>query len=220
MRKFGIKLTREDTRTTNLVEGEFEDNEVMRLQNFFKYAKALAELSILQSGNFGQMSIKQEAGQPPSFAISLPPMEAIAALLHKLRRFILHKEPTSFNSIAGLIKRRFRDPVIHSVIDSHRRIFESRELQSHMTISVNGLIVNSEEMLKNWLNAVGEYHEDVDKRKEIEKIKELMPDDATQFIMLMVLSDQVRAIVSLAHFVGLLFGDVKTFETHLSKASA
>jgi hypothetical protein len=84
-----ISLTRGDTGVTSSAEGEFEDEEVTKLCKFLTYAEEMTELSILKSGEFGKMNIKHEVGEPPTFDVSLPSAEAMAALLHKLRRFIL-----------------------------------------------------------------------------------------------------------------------------------
>lgn len=212
MRRFTIQITREDTNATSTILAEFEDYEVQRLQSYFRYAQRLSELSIVQSGNFGSLNMKMKENEQPTFEVALPQRELISALLHELRRFILHREPTSFNNTVALINRRIRDPLVRSLMDRYRRIYDGRELQSLIVITTNETTLNSQEMLETWLNACGEYHENAQERLEFQRLHELFPENAAKYVMLLVLSDRLKAVMNVAGFVGLLLGEVQTFE--------
>ena len=64
------------------------------------------------------------------------------------------------------------------------------------------LIVNSDKTLMTWLNAF-EYHRDNDKRKLIEEIDKIIPEDFSRALFASMIIDKVRAVLEL--------GDVITF---------
>lgn len=66
-------------------------------------------------------------------------------------------------------------------------------------------------MLFEWLNSF-EYHDDQTKKEQIEKLSQLLPFKANRAIFLMLLAEKIKAIISIANFIGLLLGKVKIFE--------
>jgi hypothetical protein len=213
MKKFCIEISRKSSPDKATAEAEFDEEEVSRLRAFYEQAEALTDLSVLKMGMPGNLKISYEKDQGLTFAGSVPPSESVAALLHKLRPFILNDEHISYNRVTGLLKRRFSDTGIRSMLDKQRRIYDGREFQSQINIAANDIAVNSEQALFNWLNSF-EYHNDQTKKQEISKLHELMPNDALRAIFFVQLTDKVSAILNVASFVGLLLGKVPQFETH------
>lgn len=212
MKKFCIEISRKSSPEKATAEAEFDEDEVGRLHAFYEQAEALTDLSVLKMGMPGNLKISYEKDKGLTFAGSVPPSESISALLHKLRPFILSDEHASYNRVTGLLKKKFNDAEIRSILDKQRRIYDSRDFQSQIKIAANGAVVNSEQALFNWLNSF-EYHNDQTKKQEISKLHELMPNDALRALFFVQLTDKVSAILNVASFVGLLLGKIPQFET-------
>ena len=182
------------------------------MEDYLSNTKRLIETNIIRDGMSGNVSIKYDKDKGLSFEANLPDEDSILSLLHLMRRFILNDEGSSYNKVTGIIGRRFDNPSIRSMIKTQRNLYEGKEFQAQIKIKSNGTLINSEEILFDWLNAF-EYHSDQTKRKELEKLHELMPFDVSRVAFLTLLTEKVKAIVNIANFIALLMGEVEMFET-------
>jgi hypothetical protein len=126
--------------------------------------------------------------------------------------FILSDQNASYNKITGIISRKFNNSSIRSIIKKHRKIYDGLNFQGTMQLKINGKIINSEEVLFIWLNSF-EYHDDKNKKAEIEKLHQLLPLDVSKALFLMLLSEKIKAIAGIADLVSLLIGRINSIKT-------
>ena len=105
---------------------------------------------------------------------TLPPADDVDAFVYRMRSFVLKNEPTSFYRICGIVGRRVAHPAVRALISRQKDMFSIRDFQDQIRLSSNGTILNAEDTLMLWLNAVGEYHSDRDKEQVLRKIHELV----------------------------------------------
>lgn len=212
MRTFKISVTDKKSGETQEVHADFEDEEVMLLEDFLTNIHRLLESKLIQEGAFGNLRLKFNKDTGFTFEVNLPEEDHILALLHRLRRFILNDERSSYNRVTGIIGRRFEDVAIRSMLKAQRGVYDGKEFQTGIQIESNGVLINSDKMLFDWLNAF-EFHNDETKRKEIELLHRMMPLDASRAVFLMLLAEKVKAILNIGNFVALLLGKIETLET-------
>lgn len=211
MKNCRISITENGSGTSRKLEADFTEEEVALLEDYLANVERLLESRIVRDGTGGTLRFKFNQESGPSFDVSLPEEDHILALLHRLRRFILHDERSSYNRVTGIVGKRFNDPAIRSMIKAYRAIYDGRQFQSTILIEVQGTVLNSEKMLMDWLNAF-EFHNDETKRREIELLHGMMPFAASRAIFLMLLVEKVKAIVNVGRFIGLLLGRIETME--------
>ncbi len=212
MRTFTISVTEKTTGASSQISAGFEDDEVALLEGFVANAQRLLEARILKDGLSGNLTINYDREKGMSVKVTLPEEDLILAFLHRLRRFILNDEPSSYNKVTGIIARRFDDPSIRGMVRAQRALYEGRDFQSQIRIESNNTVINCEDTLMKWLNAF-EFHTDATKRAEIEKLHQLMPLEASRAIFVMLLIEKVKAIVGISNFIELLLGRVESIET-------
>jgi hypothetical protein len=186
-----------------VVVGEFSDGEHSTLRFYLKQHDELVQSKPLREGAPCSISLKwdQEAGL--RVTASLPDDDTLSILLHRLRPFILKKEPASFAAASSIIGRRVKNPYVRQLLREQRELYEGRRLQQQMQIVSNDVLVNSEKVLFYWLNS-HEYHRDPDKREAIDALFERMPGDLMRGIFVSMLLDKVEAIRNVALLVTVL----------------
>lgn len=212
MKKITIQLRDKKTSEPENVIAAIPDEEIKSLEGYLENLKRLQESKLIIDGMPGGLKIHSDKENGLRCELSLPDEDSILAFLHRMRRFILSEENSSYDKVTGIIARRFDNSRIRSMIKNQRKIYDGRHFQSGIQIQSNGVTINSEKMLFDWLNAF-EYHDDTTKREEIEKLHQLMPLDASRAIFLMLLTEKVKAIYTIADFVSLILGKVETIET-------
>ena len=168
MKTIEIKLTYKETGSSQEISAEFEDSEIDLLTDYLSNTRRLNEAKVVQSGMPGnlQLHYDKKNGTKLSLQATLPDEENILSFLHRMRRFILNDECSSYNRVTGIIARRFNDSSIRSMIKTQRKIYDGKDFQQLIQIESNGVLLNSEKMLFDWLNAF-EYHSDQTKKEEI-----------------------------------------------------
>ena len=134
-----------------------------------------------------------------------PSDEEIAALLHRLRPFILHREPFSFNTVTSVMKRRLVHPAIRAVFDEERKRYEGIVWQKELRISSGATVINSDEVFTNWLNAL-EYHRDDERLPTMEALLESSVPGLIYWVMLKMLFEKVQAIANVAEVARVVTG--------------
>lgn len=180
---------------------DFEDKDWQILLDFVNYATDLDGLTLVKQGSIVKLGISHESGQSVTFKTELPPDEQIIALMHRLRPFILENEPTNFNRVANILTRKIDNSQFRELIKRLRSTFLATKYRNMFQITVNDtMIVNTEQALQTWLNAF-EFHRDQDKRKSMEKVFVMFPENASKAIFVMLLIDKLFVIRTLAPFV-------------------
>lgn len=187
------------------IDAEFEDAEWDLLVSFRDYTKELGETELMIFGGSGQLSVNYKQGEGISFSTKLPENDKVLALIHRLRPFVLQKEPTHFNRICNILARRISDRQFRKLLDVLKDNYSADQM-SPLIITSNDVVINSEEILQRWLNAF-EYHRDAEKRKQIEALHVIVPLEASRALFIMSLYDKARAIMALANIIGVVLGE-------------
>jgi hypothetical protein len=83
-------------------------------------------------------------------------------------------------------------------------------MQEMIKISSNDVVINSEKVLLDWLNAE-EYHRDKDKKEFLEELYKSFPEEASKTIFLNLLRDKTQAIYNLAGLCRVVIGKNHNF---------
>ena len=139
----------------------------------------------------------------------LPPWDDVMVFLHKFRPLGLKSEKTYFYRICNLLSKALSHPYLRSIIKEQRRVYSGKRMQSGFQIRSNDVLLNSEKVLFDWLNAY-EYHRDKEKREFIEGLHKMLPLEASKVIFLSLLTEKAKAIFNLATLVRVVLGKQKT----------
>lgn len=137
---------------------------------------------------------------------NLPSEDDRAILLHRLRPFMLQKEPASFTRVAAILHRRVSQPVVRELLALQRRLWSGRAFAAQSPIKVNGRRLNGERFLTAWLNG-DEYHRDTAKATAFESVRRSAFFPLFDWILVNLLTDRLRAISNLAALVALVLGE-------------
>lgn len=143
--------------------------------------------------------------------VEVPNADMMAVLLHRLRPFALENERTSFSSVASIIGKNVDDLRVRQLLKQERRLYDGRSTQESLKIESNGILLNSETVLKDWLNS-HEYHTDADKKAEVAALFAALPEGLSNLAMVTVLGDKREAVCNLAALVWAVLGDDSEFE--------
>ena len=128
----------------------------------------------------------------------------LAIILHRLRPFILQKEPFEFNKTVNLLHRHINHGFTKELFKFFKDLFSGRELQKQMlvtSLTTSGeLLVNCDRMLMNWINAF-EYHRDDDKRKLIQEIDKTLPEQIMRSLFVSMVIEKVKAVAEVRGIV-------------------
>jgi hypothetical protein len=206
-----ITITDQKTNQETKVTAEFEDDELDILHAYCSYVKELSLAKILQSNLNLNFTLKLPNNGPVSCTQTLPPEDDIIVLLFRLRPLILNDEHASFNRVTGIIGKKLSDSNVRLFLKAQQSLFGGKRSQSLIEVKSHNQIINSDKVLSDWLNAF-QYHRDQSKRKEIERLHELMPLESTRGFFIMLLLDKVEAIFNIAGMIELLLGKRKTLQ--------
>src|SRR5437016_6063380 len=85
----------------------FDDAEWNLLRRFLEFSVEVAETPIVRHGRQVSTSLGYDfTTGTMSHTVTLPDKAEIQALLHVMRPFVLHNEPTAFNRIVNILERR------------------------------------------------------------------------------------------------------------------
>lgn len=203
-----ISVKRQDNGETALVSGVFSDEEWGRLNAYLQHVDVVAEAPVIKAGFKVHMQLSFNAATGSRVTSTIPPMDDIRLLLHKLRPLILESEPTSFMKIRALLCQRLDNVFIRGTLQDQLETFDGRSSQSVVRIKLNENLLNSENFLLKWLNA-HEYHRDEDKQKEIAALDAAFPEHASRAVWISLLVDKCNAIFNMAHVVACVLGKQK-----------
>ena len=131
---------------------------------------------------------------------SLPSDDEIAAFLHRLRPIYLQKEALNYNTISNLLSEHLNVPAITQCLREWKHHYDARASREAFEIAVATKVLNSQDFLDNYLNAL-EYHRDQDRRKVIDEISVHYPLEAQKAIIVLLLAMRLKAIKNLASFL-------------------
>lgn len=191
--------------TVSTVRGEFDNNEHKKLLLYLEQHDRFRHSKPLREGFPCSMTLRGEYGKNLELEASLPDEDTLSILLHCLRPFILQNEPASYLTVSSIIGKRIDNPLLRKFLHEQREWYNGQKLQQLMKIEVNNVILNSENVLYNWLNS-HEYHGDTDKRKAIDELFQCLPDKFGHVILVSMLMDKIKAIRNVAALIAVILG--------------
>jgi hypothetical protein len=213
MHKTSFEVTRADSGEKAPVTAEFSEEEVECLRAYCRYVEEVFAVKLVQDGIPCSVRLDYKEGVGTTVTSELPPDEDVVVLLHRLRPLILHNEHASFNKVTGILGGRIEEPLVRAALKTQHAIYDGRAMQRQVVVrsTADGaeIVINSETALFKWLNAY-EYHRDQDKKREIDRYHQLLPLDHSKAFFLMLLSDKIRAIASIASFADVILGKAET----------
>jgi hypothetical protein len=197
---------------------DWEDGQWETLEAYLLYADELYACKLAREGVPVSLNVSYTQETGTCFRAELPDWDDVAVLLHRLRPFVLSEEHASFERTSSLLSRHLPHPLLRQSIKQHRAAYTGQAMQARFVrIAIGDTILNSEQVLKKWLNAY-EYHHDQDKRKELESLLGWLPQDFSRAIFVMLLGEKVNAVLALGNFVSVVLGRQK--ELKLSVATS
>jgi len=203
-KSFQIKLREQGTGLEIAVAGEIRQNDWEKLIFYADEVVRLEASSALSKDLHTQVKFRVTPGTKRlQFAGSTPPDEDVVVILHRLRPFILQKEPANFYQMTNILSRYLNNPKARQTLQYLKDVFSGKDFQRQIRLQIDWkspsirTVVNSEETLQTWLNAV-EYHRDAEKRQQIEELRKVFPDPALYALFVSMLLDKIKAIINVA----------------------
>ena len=205
--KYKISIHLKDIGEKISASGEFPDNEWEALNKFIQYSEEMFESKFVKAGMQSRLKITGNSEGNVVFESHLPNWNDVIVFLHLLRPIYLQNETTHYYNICNFIGHRIDNEYIRAIISQNRDMYSGKLLRSYFKVSVNDVIINSEDMLSKWLNSY-EYHRDEEKREFVVRINEVFPLDASKVIFIQLLAEKVKAIRGLYSLVAVIIGNV------------
>jgi len=200
-----LSINQKDASVTSVVEAEIPDNEWDILQSFHQFSQEIMSTKFVQEGMPSSLRIKATNDGQYLFKAQLPNWDDVIIFLHYLRPIYLQNEAANFHTACNIIARRPANDQLRSMIDVQKDLYSGKLLQTAVRISIDGTVVNSDDVLSKWLNSY-EYHRDPDKRRFIDTINQMLPLDASKVLFIQLLAEKVKAITSIASLTAVILG--------------
>ena len=184
--------------TVNLSE-----EELTTLERFLEFANDLLKTKLVKDGIPSKLQLSFSNDSSMKFFSELPNWNDVIIFLHKLRPFELQNEQTWFPKISNYLKKIIPNEYIRKGIDEQRDKYNGKSLSKLYKITVNDIVINSQEIFSKWLNAF-EYHHEEEKRKFIKRLQQVFPEDAQKSIFINLLSEKARAIYNIAALINII----------------
>jgi hypothetical protein len=213
--EYKLMLKSEDSEEEVSLSGTLSDEDWERLNDFTDYADDLVHTKFAQEGMQSSLNIKWDISSGMTVSAALPNWDDVTVFLHKCRPIILQSESTSFYNIASLLSKELSHDLFRQMIKGQRDIYSGKRSQSVFRLSTDDVILNSEKILFDWLNAY-EYHRDKDKQEFIDKLHSFFPLEASKVIFIGLLTDKMEAIYNLAALTRVVVGKQKMVQGKFS----
>jgi hypothetical protein len=186
-----------------IASGAFADQEYKVLELYFMQSVELTESKPLKEGLPCNISVEYDAKKGLKVISKLPSKDDLSILLHRLRPFILQKEPASFIKVSSILSKYIADSRFRHFMRHQRELYNGSQAQRIFRVVSDSVIVNSENILYDWLNS-HEYHRDPDKRAAIDGLFKRMPGELMQGLLVSMLVDKTRAVCNIASMVAVV----------------
>jgi hypothetical protein len=176
----------------------FTEEEIKQIRLFLKRAKELSKTPVITAGSKISMNIYYEKKKGTRFSVTLPSEEDLRLFYMAFRFFYLKKEPTHFLTIANLVNRKLEDPLIRDYIKWLKDMWRGALARQQVRVGVNRQELHSHFLIDIWFNS-HYFHSDKEKDKKLSKIKEVLTEDATRFMLADAVFQATKAVLRLAH---------------------
>lgn len=199
---FDVKFRHGVTSKELSISGEIPDEDWDRLITYADEVVQLENARPLQQDIRARITFKWDARtRKLCYEGTLPDDDDVAAILHRLRPFVLQNESANFYRTANILSRYLDHADARAMIKTQHDLYSGKDFQQQLKIDWKSqslqAVVNSDETLTKWLNAY-EYHRDRPKQQEIEEFHKLLPHGAPRAIFISMLLDKIKAIINVA----------------------
>ncbi len=181
-------------------KGAIPDDDWQRLRRFAEYANELRGVALLNRNphwSYGFAFNQEEGVKAPE----LPPPIEVRELAMVLRPFILQDEGTYFYRMVNLLDKHFAPAEFRQFFKAWKDRFSGRDGQQLFRAEFGGIVLNSEDGLKLWLNAY-QFHRDEDKRAILDQLKNSnLPFGIAEGLFIEMLTCQAEAVLLMANFI-------------------
>ena len=193
---------------------EFAPDELSRLDLFLRNVSELRASGVLQHDLACSLNMSGDSDGTGQWQVTVPSRASVSLLLHHLRPLILQKEDGTFLKAAKVVKQRVQDDRFRLLLKELRREYDGRNSRSRWRIVSNGVLLNSDDTLFDWLNGF-EYHRDEIKRKRIEETFGPLSKEAVFAILISLVLDKLHAILNMEKIVFALIKQPRTLTFEL-----
>lgn len=214
--KYKIDLINDETGETVSLSGELSDNEVKLLEAFVKYADEVWDSDFMKSEERGQFKIQWEEKSGTTITTVLPDWNQVIVFLHKFRPILLNDEKTNFYKIHNLLAKNLDHSNFRNSLGVQHERYSGKATQAEFQIRSNKVLLNSEKLLFDWLNA-HEYHRDQDKQEFIDSLHQMIPLEVSKVIFLRLLIDKAIASINVADLIRVILGKQQEVEVLMKR---
>lgn len=135
-----------------------------------------------------------------TFQANTPDIDHIATMAMKYRFFYADKEPTQFERVVGLLRRKAKDEWAINYID-RIALWYKQVMKSTSTTGALGNPTTNREILNIWFNSRF-FHSDVQKREKLESIHKVVGKDASLFQLYVAIAQcasHIKSLYAVAH---------------------
>lgn len=197
-----LTFTSESNRTPVFLD--LSDTEQDVIKAYREEYRRLCNSSISKKELPCGLSIK--SGEAVTSTANLPSEDDLAILLHRLRPFILHKEPASFNRTVAVFGRHLRHPTVRAFLRELWREWKGERFFDEIAL-LQSTPIDGEKLLLDWLNAK-EYHRDPAKAESVANLRATMSEPLVDFIIVSLALDKLRAVRKAAAVTRLILGEL------------
>jgi hypothetical protein len=214
-----LARSEEDETVEQPLELSFEDAEIEQLRLFMQNFERFKDADLIQKGIPELKNMGWDETKGLYFEFTEFDYKDVYELLHLARPVFLAKEPASFERTCAILGKRGKGTVLTSTLKLIRTAYEKGDYQSLFQVTLDGAKLFHESTLKAWLNGV-EYHQDQEKREQIQKLEAALSPQAARGIFVSQLSGRIHAIFEIAHIIALIIKRIDADENASAKASA
>lgn len=200
-----LTVLNSDESTKVKIRAVLSTEDIHILEAFLDCTDRLLEVKTAREGVPCSFEMRVENDQVKYITSESPSDEELAALLHRLRPFILVKELVSYLKVSSRLSKLFNHTYVRNLLKEQRELFDGRSNQRLVRITSNDVLINCEKTLFDWLNGF-EYHQDPAKRARIESLHRVMPFEHSKPVLLTLLGNKVQAILELASLIAVILG--------------
>jgi len=174
--------------------------ELKQLQLFKGRAEDLA-LSQAKYQNVPMASYsKAQGSRVESFNANTPDIDHVTNLALKFRFFYADKEPTQFEKVANLLRRKAKDEWAVNYIDRLKLFFKESMKSKDITANL-GHPISNREIINLWFNS-NFFHSDLKKREKLASIHQVVGEQASLFQLYLAIvkcSSHIQALYVVIH---------------------
>ncbi len=143
---------------------------------------------------------RDPADRVSTFQANTPDIDHIATMAMKFRFFYADKEPTQFEKVSGLLRRKAKDEWAINYID-RIALWYKHAMRSTDTTGALGSPTTNREILNLWFNSKF-FHSDAQKREKLENIHQVVGKEASLFqlyIAIVQCANHIKSLYVVAH---------------------